>query len=81
MPELSCRLAYQITDSVRCTLGYTLIMWEDAVRASSQVDQTINPTFLPGTSRSTGAIYPNFFSFQQTSVWIQGVNLGLEFVF
>ena len=81
IPELTCRLAYKVTDSVRCTLGYTLIMWEDAARASSQVDQTINPTFLPGTTSSTGPINPNFFSFHQTGVWIQGVNLGLEFMF
>jgi hypothetical protein len=81
IPELNCRLAYQATDSVRFTLGYTLIMWDDAARASSQVDSTINPNFIPGVAVSNGPINPNFFSFHQTGVWIQGVNVGMEFMF
>jgi Putative beta barrel porin-7 (BBP7) len=81
IPEFSCKVGYQLTENVRATIGYTLLIWDDVVRAGNQIDRGVNPTLVPGFSGTvTGPLNPAF-SFQQTNLWVQGLTLGLELKF
>jgi Putative beta barrel porin-7 (BBP7) len=78
VPEFNCRLAYQVTPNVRATLGYSLLIWDDVVRAGDQINRFINPTFVPGfpggPSGASNPIFPN----TQNNLYIQGLTLGME---
>jgi hypothetical protein len=61
-------------------VGYSLIYWTRVVRAGEQIDLSLNPNFLPDepeTATIAGAQRPAF-AWQETSLWAQGFNLGLE---
>jgi len=77
IPQLGAELGYQWSCNLRAYVGYTLIYWDDAVLAASQIDTGINPSQLPpGTL--VGPARPAF-TLQETSYWAQGINLGLEY--
>jgi Putative beta barrel porin-7 (BBP7) len=79
MPEFTATLTWQIRPNVHARVGYTFLLLNGVMRAADQVDTTLNPNFFPGGNAS-GAIRP---AFQQirTDMWIQSVNVGLEFTF
>ncbi|MDX1947803.1 MAG: BBP7 family outer membrane beta-barrel protein [Pirellulaceae bacterium] len=68
--ELGINLGYKIAPCTQVTIGYSLIYWNDVVRAADQVDTRI------GTNTATGEISPQF-HFNRSDFWVQGLNLGL----
>jgi hypothetical protein len=81
IPEFGARLGYQVTSHVQVFAGYTLLYWGDVARAGNQVDLTVNPTLLPGsTTPPTGAQRPMPL-LNQSSFWAQGIDLGLQIRF
>jgi hypothetical protein len=81
IPEFGVRLGYEVNSNVRLFAGYSLIYWDDAVRAGNQVDLTVNPTLLPGSATPpTGAQRPMPL-LNQTNFWAQGIDLGIELRF
>ncbi len=80
IPEFEAKLGYQITPRIRATVGYTIIYWDNVVRAADQVDRTINPNLLPNSGAAGGPERPAF-QFNRDNLWVQGLELGLEFRF
>jgi Putative beta barrel porin-7 (BBP7) len=80
IPEFEAKLGYQVTPRVRLTVGYTVLYWNNVVRAADQVDRLVNPNLLPNSGSSGGPNNP-FFQFNRDNIWIQGLELGLEFRF
>jgi hypothetical protein len=79
VPEVDLSVGYQITPRLRASIGYTFLYWSDVARAGDQVDLAVNPNLLPNSSTPpTGPQRPAF-DFQRTSLWAQGIDLGLEF--
>jgi hypothetical protein len=77
VPELDVNLGYWITQNVRLTVGYTLLYWTNVVRPGDQIDLAVNPNLLPPVLAG-GAARPAF-SAERSSLWVQGVSVGLEF--
>ncbi len=78
VPELDLKLAYQVTPRLKASVGYTYLYWSDVVRAGNQIDPTVNPALIPPAVAASVPARPAF-AFQQSSLWVQGINLGLEF--
>jgi hypothetical protein len=81
VPEVGVNLAYQLTGNVRVNLGYTFLYWSNVVRPGDQVDTVIDisqiPNFRPNvpfTGIPAPTVVPN-----DTDIWAQGLNAGLEF--
>lgn len=77
IPELGVNLGWQIAPSTRFLVGYTFIYWNDVVRPGDQIDRRINPALLPPALDTTDEIVPAF-TFNDSSYWLQGLNLGLD---
>lgn len=78
VPELGATLGYQLNCHWKATAGYTLLFWTNVVRPGDQIDTSVNPALLPDEqSPITGALRPSF-AFRDSTLWAQGLNLGLE---
>jgi hypothetical protein len=80
VPQLGLNVGRQLTNNVRIFAGYTVIYWSNVVRPGDQIDPVINPTQLPtaaGPGALVGPARPAF-NFQESAVWVHGLNLGLE---
>ena len=53
VPSLGAVLGCQLTPNLAASVGYDLIYWSSVVRAGNQVDQTVNPYYIPGPSDPT----------------------------
>jgi hypothetical protein len=81
VPELTVRLAYQMTPRLAASVSYSYLYWTNVVRAGEQIDTTINPTLIPPpTGQQAGQIRP-LFSFHNSEFWAQGFEFGLQYDF
>lgn len=83
IPEFKLNATYLLTHDLKLQLGYTFLYVSNVLRASKQMNRTINPTQAPaldfnpnpvlvGPAVPTGAL-------RSQSVWAQGFNLGFEY--
>jgi hypothetical protein len=74
LPEFGATLAFNITERLKATIGYTFLYWSQVARAGEQIDRDVN---LPP------AIGPNRpeFRFVMTDFWAHGGNVGLEYAY
>jgi hypothetical protein len=79
LPELGVNLGYQMTSNLKVTFGYSLLLMQGISRASDQIDINVNPALLPPSTLSNPAFPAPLL--RRDDVWIQSVNLGLEYVF
>jgi hypothetical protein len=75
IPELNTNLTYQLTPLWRLSVGYTLMYVTRVIRASDQIDHSINPSqFPPATAPAANPAH----LMQQSDLWVQGVSVGAE---
>jgi hypothetical protein len=74
LPEFGVDLRYQMTPLWRLNLGYTIMILTNVVRPGDQIDLNIDPNLFPP---SLGGTQPRFV-FQDSDVWMQGINVGIE---
>ncbi|HZU39203.1 MAG TPA: BBP7 family outer membrane beta-barrel protein, partial [Gemmataceae bacterium] len=81
-PEVGINLGYQLTPHWRIFGGWNFLYWSHVVRPGNAIDTVVNPTQVPrfGGSAATlvGAARPAF-TFNDSSFWAQGANIGIEF--
>jgi hypothetical protein len=77
VPELGVTVGCQITPRVRATLGYTALWWPHIARPGDQVDPVVNPTLLPPAAL-VGPARP-LFALHDSTLWVQALQLGIEF--
>ncbi|MBV9122494.1 MAG: BBP7 family outer membrane beta-barrel protein [Planctomycetes bacterium] len=81
IPEFGAKVSYQVTPHLRVFAGYTFLYWGHVLRAGNQVDLSVNPNLLPPVATPvTGALRPSP-NLSNTNVWVQGIDLGMEFLF
>jgi hypothetical protein len=81
VPEVGVQLGYQINQRVLVYAGYTFIYWGEVARPAGAIDPVINPNLLPPVvTPVTGPLRPEP-KFDNTSLWIQGIDFGIEFRF
>lgn len=79
VPELGLTLGYQLNSHWRAMLGYTLLFWTNVARPGDQIDRRVNDELLPDElTPLTGPNRPAF-SFHDSTLCVQGFNLGLEY--
>jgi hypothetical protein len=76
IPELDLNLHFQVTQVWRINVGYSLLYLTNVVRPGNQIDTTVDPNRFPPAT--TPVSQHPVFTFNEQSVWLQGVNLGLE---
>jgi len=80
IPELGANFGWNITNNIRLCLGYDVFFWSNVARASDQVSLMINPNLFP-PPKSTGLSGFPAFGVVRSDMWVQAINLGLEFRF
>jgi hypothetical protein len=81
LPEGELDVGYQVTDTIRVSIGYNFLYLSNAVRPGDQIDRVLNPNQIPfngSTGGLVGAPRPAF-NFHDTDFWAQGIRFGLEF--
>lgn len=80
VPEGNIEFSYGLSDNVVLKAGYSFLYMTSVLRPGNQIDRTVNPGLVPtdidyGTPG--GPARPTF-QLNGSSVWVQGVNLGVE---
>jgi hypothetical protein len=79
-PEFGGNLSWRVTPRIQMRLGYSFLFLSEIARAHDQVDLTINPSLFPPASSPTAPSQPTF-HFAKGSMWIQTINVGVEYTF
>lgn len=83
VPEVGVNLGYTVSSNMRVYVGYNFLYMSNVLRASDQIDRTINgdlvPTAPPGLNPSP-LMVPRAV-LRDTDFWTHGVNFGLAFRF
>ncbi|MFC1758274.1 BBP7 family outer membrane beta-barrel protein, partial [Planctomycetota bacterium] len=77
IPEMDVTLGYLIAPSLRFTVGYTLLYWNNVVRPGDHIDTSINPNLIPPVQ--VGGDNRPAFTLNETDIWAQGVSFGLDY--
>ena len=67
VPQLGLKAAWQVSSWLRLSLAYNALLWTGVARPGDQVNLAVNP--VRGTVP---------FAFRDSSLWVQGLGLGLE---
>jgi hypothetical protein len=81
LPEFGITLGWQATQRIRLTVGYTLLLLSDIARAADQIDQTINPAFLPPPMQTPTLTDRPAFRLIRSDATLQSINLGMDFIY
>jgi len=85
IPEFNFYAGYQPFDWMHINLGYTFMYASNVLRAGKQIDHAINPTQAVSY---TGAVPPLLLGYpspqaclKTNGLWVQGLDVGVEFCF
>lgn len=82
VPELHCHWGYQLFPRTRIFLGYNFLFWSNVIRPGSEIDRVIDvtkvPNFAPPGILPVVPPRPRP-QFNQTGIWAQGIDVGVEF--
>lgn len=85
IPELNIDLGYQLTDWAHLHIGYSALYASNVLRASKQMSSEINPTQSANIEFNPNPILVGEASptakFRASSLWVHGVNVGIDFTF
>lgn len=77
IPEMNFKLGYRFRDHIEMSAGYTFIYFDNTALVGDVIDDTLNPA---GFFQSTAASRPGF-EFSDSSLWVQGLDLGIAISF
>lgn len=79
MPEFTLNTGYQFTDNLRAFVGYNFFVLTNVARAGDQIDgvDARGVQFLSSFDAASNPSRP-YQRFQTTSMWVQGLSLGME---
>ncbi|MEZ6134434.1 MAG: BBP7 family outer membrane beta-barrel protein [Pirellulaceae bacterium] len=76
IPELGVKLGYSFRPNVQLTAGYTFMMWSSVGMAGDQIDSSLDLTQVNGAAGARPMPL-----FRDTTFWMQGVDLGLNWTY
>jgi hypothetical protein len=82
LPELGVTMGYLLTDRLRLSVGYSFLYWSNVVRPGDQVDNIIDVTQVPQFGGAPNPVNPAVvprFVFREKGLWVQGLDLGMEY--
>ena len=74
VPEFRLAVGYHLTDSLSVFAAYNLMWWTNVARAADQIGLQSNPALIPPPVGPTG---PATVTLRDSTMWIQGVSVGL----
>lgn len=77
VPEVNFNLSYQLNCLWKFNVGYTLIYATNVLRTGDAIDRNIDPAGFPPVTNGTTFTRPAF-AFNDSDMWLQGVNVGVE---
>ncbi len=77
VPELSANFGWNLTNNLRLRVGYAVLFLDNIARAGDQVNLNVNPNLFP-PPLAGGPNSPSF-NLIKSDLWVQTINLGLEF--
>jgi hypothetical protein len=82
IPEANVKLEYSMRNNMSLSIGYSFLYFDNVALAGAQVDRIINP-ISPTPIGQSGPPWPArpAFSFNDSGMWVQGLDLGLSFNF
>jgi hypothetical protein len=80
IPEINVKLGYQLTPGLRAYVGYDFLWLSNVLRPGDQTGIATSgvQATVAGTTSQITVNQPTF-RFNDTSVWVNGINFGLEF--
>lgn len=79
--ESGMAMNVEITDHIGIRVGYTLLWLNHIVRPSDVIDRRVNIQAIGPSDGDTTPLSPGPPTFQDKSMWIQGIDLGLNIRF
>ena len=78
IPEINFKLGYRFREHVEMTVGYSFLMFDNLALAGEHVDRVIDPSSL-----NTSGPFGNrpAFAWNDSSLWVQGIDLGMAITF
>jgi hypothetical protein len=76
IPEANFKLEYCIRKNMSLSMGYSFLYYDNVALAGSQIDRNIDPSYIPGGGGSPFPANPTF-TFNDSGMWVQGLDLGL----
>jgi hypothetical protein len=84
IPEAEIKLIFKLTRNLEATVGYDFIYWSSLALAGEQIDTsmgnlpTVNSSqWFGGTLDPAGGSVPAFNGIKDSSLWLQGLSVGL----
>lgn len=85
IPEVAINFGYQFTENFRVNVGYTFLYVSNMLWAGKQIDPVINSSqsveYNGNPNSSLVGVAKPSANLKTSSLWTQGVNVGLEFQF
>lgn len=80
VPEATFNIGYWLTPNMKVYAGYNVLYWSNVVRPGDSIDRVVDVTFVPNPPPGIAASGLNRPQpqFQQSSLWVQGIQLGME---
>jgi hypothetical protein len=78
IPEFGVNLHRQLNSCWKVNLGYSLIVVTNVVRPGDQIDTRVDPNQFPPPA-TAGPFTAPAFAFHDSDIWLQGLNVGLEY--
>ncbi len=78
IPEFGVNLHRQLNACWKVNLGYSLIIVTNVVRPGDQIDTQVDPNQFPPPA-TAGPFTSPAFAFHDSDIWLQGLNVGLEY--
>jgi len=80
--EFGLTMGYQVTSQLSVKFGYTLVFLSRVIRPDGAIDVNVNEMYIPDPTDPdlvpVGPVRPAV-AFNDTSYWVQGFNLGLDY--
>jgi len=76
IPELQCRVGYDVTKHLQLYAGYDYFYWTSVLRPGAAVDSVINTSQRNGQAL-VGAARPEM-NYSPSGIWAQGMTFGIE---
>jgi hypothetical protein len=82
VPELYFKISAPLTPHLTFCTGFSALYWSKILRPGLQVDRALDitqiPNFPPATSASPIGLNQPGVPFNQSDLWVLGINIGLE---
>jgi len=79
VPEVNFKLGYSVRNNVNLTLGYSFIYFDNVALVGDVIDTSIEPLYL-NTGLAGNGSRPAF-DFDDSGLWVQGIDFGLSIDF